>query len=187
MEKGYIWDVSKYGQSFELQYNIVKDIYHVVHNDGTILEQKSGWQEGISTTDGGIFRKVESDWKMVYLARSPQAQRGCIKWTFEITNPELYLEMFSLKTRSEVFHEASVSWKIEAIFSDDKVIVIPISNCNSFYTEEVRKAVRLDMIVTLSGGQGELAWQHAQLFRQSLESIKEASMIISIQLKNRCT
>ncbi|CAL1681720.1 unnamed protein product [Lasius platythorax] len=187
VEKGYIWDVSKYGQSFELQYNIVKDIYHVVHNDGTILEQKSGWQEGISTTDGGIFRKVESDWKMVYLARSPQAQRGCIKWTFEITNPELYLEMFSLKTRSEVFHEASVSWKIEAIFSDDKVIVIPISNCNSFYTEEVRKAVRLDMIVTLSGGQGELAWQHAQLFRQSLESIKEASMIISIQLKNRCT
>lgn len=186
MEKNYIWDVSKNGQTFELRYNIVKDVYHVVHNDGAILKQKSGWQEGLNTTDGGIFRKVENDWKMVYLARSPQAQSGCVKWTFKVANSELYLETLNLKTRSEVFHGANVSWKIEATFSDDKVIVIPISDCTSFYTEEARKAVKLDIIVTLSGGQGELAWQHAQLFRQSLESIEEASMIISIQLKNRC-
>ncbi|KAL6429024.1 hypothetical protein ACFW04_008076 [Cataglyphis niger] len=185
IEKNYIWDVSKYGKMFELRYNIVKDIYHVVHNDGTILEQKSGWQEGTNTTDGGIFRKVENDWKMVYLARSPQAQHGCIKWIFEIANSELYLETFKLKTKSEVFHGASVSWKIEAIFSDDKMIVIPITNCNNFYTEEVRKAVKLNIIVTLSGGQGQTAWQHAQVFRQSLENIEEASMIINIQLKNR--
>lgn len=167
-----------------MQYNIVKDIYHIVHNDGTILE-KSGWQEGINTTDGGIFRKVEDDWKMVYLARSPDAQCGRIKWTFKIANSELYLETFNLKAKSEVFHEANISWKIEAVFSDDKVIVIPISNCNSFYTEEVQKAVKLDIIVTLSGGQGQLAWQHAQLFRQSLENIEEPSMIVSIRLKNR--
>lgn len=162
-------------------------MYYIVHNDGTILEQKSGWQGGINTTDGGIFRKVEDDWKMVYLARSPQAQCGCIKWTFKIANSELYLETFNLKARADVFHGASVSWKIEAIFSDDKVIVIPISNCNSFYTEEVQKAVKLDIIVTLSGGQDQLAWQHAQIFRQSLENIEEPSMIISIRLKNRCT
>ncbi|EFN73808.1 Peptide-N(4)-(N-acetyl-beta-glucosaminyl)asparagine amidase [Camponotus floridanus] len=185
IEKNYIWDVSKYEQTFELQYNIVKDIYHIVHNDGTILEQKSGWQEGINTTDGGIFRKVEDDWKMVYLARSPDAQCGRIKWTFKIANSKLYLETFNLKAKSEVFHEASVSWKIEAVFSDDKVIAIPISNCNNFYTEEIQKAVKLDIIVTLSGGQGQLAWQHAQLFRQSLENIEEPSMIVSIRLKNR--
>lgn len=185
IEKSYIWDVSKYGQMFELRYNIVKDIYHVVQNDGKILEQKSEWQEGVNTTDGGIFRKVENDWKMVYLARSPQTQHGYIKWTFKIANSELYLETCSLKAKSEIFHGASVSWKIEAIFSDDKMIVIPISNCNSFYTEQVRNAVKLDIIATLSGGQGELAWQHAQLFRQSLENIEETSMIINIQLKNR--
>lgn len=187
VEKGYIWDISKYGQTFELQYNIIKDIYHVVLNDGTTLEQISGWQEGINTMDGGVFRKIEHDWKMVYLARSPQAQCGYVKWTFKITNSELYLEMFSLKAKSEVFHGANVSWKIEAIFSDDKMVVIPISNCNNFCTEEVRKAVRLDIIVTLSGGQDQLAWQHAQLFRQSLESVEEASLIINIQLKNHCT
>ncbi|XP_029155333.1 peptide-N(4)-(N-acetyl-beta-glucosaminyl)asparagine amidase [Nylanderia fulva] len=183
IEKGYIWDISKYGQTFELQYNIVKDMYHV-HNDGTILEQISGWQEGINIMDGGVFRKEEHDWKMVYLARSPQAQYGYIKWSFKITNSELYIEMFNLKAKSEVFHGANVSWKIEALFNDDKMIVIPISNCNSFCTKEVQKAVRLDIIVTLSGGQDQIAWQHAQLFRQSLESIEEASMIISIQLKN---
>lgn len=153
-------------------------------NDGTILEERFGWLEGLNTAEGGIFRKVEDDWKMVYLARSPRTERGHIKWTFETKNSELCLEAFSLKATSEVFHGATVTWEIEAIFNDDKTIVIPVPNCNNFYTDKVQKAVRLHVIVTLSGGQGQLAWQHAQLFRQSLENAEKSSMIINIQLKN---
>lgn len=168
-----------------MRYNIVKDIYHIIHNDGATLEGKFGWLEGMNATEGGIIRKVENDWKMVYLARSPQAKRGLIKWTFEIANPELCLEMFSLKAKSEVFHGGSVSWEIEAIFNDNKTIVVPIINCNSFETKELQQAVRLNIVVTLSGGEGQLAWQHAQLFRQSLENIEESSMIINIRLRSR--
>lgn len=156
-------------------------------NDGTILEQRSGWLEGLNTAEGGIFRKTEDDWKMVYLARSPQTERGRVKWTFETKNAELCLETFSLKATSEVFHGATVSWEIEAIFSDAKATVISVPNCNNFHTDKVQKAVRLNVIATLSGGQGQIAWQHAQLFRQSLENAEKLSMIINIQLKNRCT
>jgi len=168
---------------FELQYNIINDMYYVMHND-TILEEKSTWEKGINIVEGGIFRKVEHDWKMVYLARSSQAEYGCIKWTFKTTNPELNIETFTLKAKSEVFHEANVSWEVEAIFNDDKMIVISISDCKNFCTEKVRDAIKLNVIVKLSGGKGELAWQHAQLFRQSLEKTNEPSMIINIQLKN---
>lgn len=182
--KNYVWDVSKYGQTFELRYNIVKDLYHVVRDNDAILERRSGWLEGMNITEGGIFRKVENDWKMVYLARSPQAKCGRVKWTFEIASSESCLEAFTLKAKSEMFQGARVSWEIEAIFDDGRATVIAIPNCGSFYTEEVRGAVRLNVIVTLSGGQGQEAWQHAQLFRQSLDNIEEPSMIINVQLKN---
>lgn len=138
----------------------------------------------MNITEGGIFRKVENDWKMVYLARSPQAKCGRVKWTFEIASSESCLEAFTLKAKSEMFQGARVSWEIEAIFDDGRATVIAIPNCGSFYTEEVRGAVRLNVIVTLSGGQGQEAWQHAQLFRQSLDNIEEPSMIINVQLKN---
>ncbi|XP_018306019.1 peptide-N(4)-(N-acetyl-beta-glucosaminyl)asparagine amidase [Mycetomoellerius zeteki] len=184
-EKSYIWDISKYGETFELRYNIVKDLYHVMRNNGTILEEKCGWLEGMNVMEGGVFRKVENDWKMVYLARSQQAKRGSVKWTFEIPNSKSCLETLTLKAKSEVFQNATVSWEIEAIFDDDRAITIYVPNYSNFHTEEVRKAVRINVIVTLSGGQGQEAWQHAQLFRQSLDNTEEPSMIISIQLKDR--
>jgi len=156
-----------------------------VRNDGTILEEKSGWLEGMNAAEGGIFRKVENDWKMVYLARSPQAKRGRVKWTFKLANSESYLETFALEVKSEVFQGAKVSCEIEATFDNDKTIVIALPNCNNFYTEEVREAVRLNVIVTLSGGHGQEAWQHAQLFRQRLDNTEESSMIINFQFKDR--
>ncbi|XP_011052920.1 PREDICTED: peptide-N(4)-(N-acetyl-beta-glucosaminyl)asparagine amidase isoform X2 [Acromyrmex echinatior] len=183
-EKSYIWDISKYGETFELRYNIVKDLYYVVRNNGTILEEKSGWLEGMNTMEGGVFRKVENDWKMVYLTRSQQAKHGSVKWTFEIPNSKSCLETLTLKAKSKVFQNAMVSWEIEAIFDNDRAVTISVPNCSNFHTEEVRKAVRINVIVTLSGGQGQEAWQHAQLFRQSLDNTEEPSMIINIQLKN---
>lgn len=168
-----------------MRYNVVKDLYHVARDNDAILERRSGWLEGINATEGGIFRKVENDWKMVYLARSPQAECGRVKWTFEVANCESCLAAFTLRAKSEVFQGAKVSWEIEATSNDGKTIAIAIPNCGSFHTEEVRDAVRLNVIATLSGGQGQEAWQHAQLFRQSLDNTEEPSMAINIQLKNR--
>lgn len=150
------------------------------------MEQVEGWLEGINSTCGEIFRKKEDDWKMIYLARSEGARYGRVTWTFKIGNPQLCIETFNLKTKSRVFQGASVFWEIETIFSDDKTIVIPIAQCSNFHTNEVEKAVKLNLNATLFGGKGEQAWQHAQLFRQSMENTEEPSMIITIQLKNQC-
>ncbi|XP_014477524.1 PREDICTED: peptide-N(4)-(N-acetyl-beta-glucosaminyl)asparagine amidase [Dinoponera quadriceps] len=186
IEKNYIWDISKYGQTFELRYNVIQDIYEVVRNDGTSLEQINGWLEGINSTCGGVFRKTEDDWKMVYLARSEGAKYGRVTWTFKITSPELYIKTFNLKAKTQVFHKASVSWEIEAIFDDNRTTVIPIAQSSDFHTKKVEKAVKLNLSATLSGGKDGIAWQHAQLFRQSMESAEEPSMLITIQLENQC-
>lgn len=135
---------------------------------------------------GGIFRKNEDDWQILYLVRSEGAKHGRVVWTFNIANSQLYIETFNLKAKSQVFHNASVSWEIEAIFNDNKAIVIPIAQCSSFYTKEVEKAVTLNLSATVSGGEGKQAWQHAQLFRQSMGNTEEPSMIITIQLKYQC-
>lgn len=169
-----------------MQYNIVKDIYKVVLNDDSPLEQIYSWSEGINSACGGVFRKKEDDWKMVYLVRSEGAKQGRVIWTFEIKNPQLCVETFNLKAKSEVFHGASVSWEVEAIFNENKSIIIPITHCSSFHTKEVEKAMKLNLSATLSGGKDEMAWQHAQLFRQALKDAEEPSMIITIQLKNQC-
>ncbi|XP_011879915.1 PREDICTED: peptide-N(4)-(N-acetyl-beta-glucosaminyl)asparagine amidase [Vollenhovia emeryi] len=181
----YTWDISSYGQMFELRYNVVKDRYHAVRCDnGDILERTSGWKKRVRHSEGGIFRKVEDDWKMVYLARSSDTARGRVQWSFEVGKSKLCIGTFALKAKSEVFHGATVSWELEVTFHDDRTAVIDVPNCSNFRTEEARGAVRLSVVATLSGGEGREAWQHAQLFRQSLDNTEEPSMIINIQLKS---
>lgn len=181
------WDVSKFGHKFQLRYSVVKDKYEIVDEKGETLQRVSGWQEGASATEGGIFRKLEDDWKMVYLTRSPGTKSGRIKWTFEVSNPDLCLSVFDLRAAATVFHGASASWEVEASFNSDggKNKTLRIPDCGNYRTNELEGATKLILSATVSGGQGDAAWQHAQLFRQSLENENDQSMVIAIQLKRR--
>lgn len=184
----YSWDISKYGDTFHLLYSIVQDRYKVTNNDSKVVEQISGWQNGIYESQGGIFRKVEHDWKMVYLVRSPGTSRGKIQWNFVVSNPNLCIKTISLKVAVRTFFEANMSWEVEAFFDkvdQNKSTVFPIDDCTNYYTEELKGSIKLILTATVSGGQGDCAWQHAQLFRQSLKSEDDQSLVLDIQLENR--
>lgn len=163
-------------------------MYKVIYSDGYILEQKSDWQEGVNCVEGGIFHKTENDWKVAYLSRSANAEYGYVKWSFEVRNPDLCIETFNLQAKTTVFHGANISWEVEGFFpsikKENTSVVIPICTCDNFATEKLKGATKLNITVKLSGGKGDLAWQHAQLFRESLNNTEKPSMTITIKLNN---
>ncbi|XP_078040554.1 N-glycanase Pngl [Augochlora pura] len=184
----YSWDISKYGETFHLCYSIVKDMYRVMDDDDRMVEEISGWQNGVNEVQGGIFRKSESDWKMVYLARSPEAASGQVKWNFIITNPNLCVSTFHLQTVIAEYQGASVKWQLEAFYDNvesSKSSVFSINHCSNYSTDQLQGSTKLTLIATVCGGQGDCAWQHAQLFRQSIENKDDRSLIVNIQLKKR--
>lgn len=182
----HVWDVSKFGNVFQLYYSIIKDAYKVTKNDSQVLMDMSGWQNGAYEVEGGMHRKEEHDWKTVYLSRSPGFDRGKVKWCFHVTNPSLCVKTFALRATVEVFLEANVSWEVEAVFDNerrDKSIVLPIDSW--YVTDKLRGSVKLILTATVSGGTGDCAWQCAQLFRRSLTAGNDCSFSVHIQLENR--
>ncbi|XP_076249048.1 N-glycanase Pngl [Calliopsis andreniformis] len=187
-ETSYTWDISTYGETFHMYYSIIKDVYKVTDIDGKVQLELCGWQSGVNSMKGGIFRKVENDWKMVYLARSPGEISGQLKWNFEVKDPNLCVSTFSLQAWVRVFYGAKVTWQIEAFFNDtdpSKPLVFPIKNCGNYRTDYLKGSIKLVLTATVFGSQGDSAWQHSQLFRQSLGSEEDRSLIINIQLKKR--
>lgn len=185
-ESNYIWDISKYGETFHLCYSIIKDMYEIIDTDGQMLEKLDGWQNGIYGTKGGIFRKVENDWKIVYLARSEGEISGQVKWNFEIKNPDLCVSSFNLNACVKEFHGAKVSWHIEAFFNtteEARPLIFSINDCSNYHTDQIKGSTKFSLIATVFGSEGNCAWQHAQLFRHRLEDQEDRSLIIKIELK----
>lgn len=163
-------------------------MYKITDDNGTVLMKISGWQYGTKEFEGGMFRKVEHDWKMTYLSRSPGTICGKIKWCFVVANPSLYLKTFHLQATTKIFHEANISWDVEAIFDNanqNKSVVLLISDVSNYRTDQLKGATKLILTATVSGGQGDSAWQHAQIFRQSLENEDDRSLVVDIELENR--
>ena len=181
------WLIPTGVREYGLRYFVVEDIYEARNeSNGNELEKRKTWQAGLDTTEGGIFRKEETDWKMVYLARSPGKEAGLLSWSFEISDSNLAFDSLKLSATIGTFHEANVRWKVEKFYrkGDSEIELIAVEDCRNFETS-LKGAVRINLKAILSGGSGDLAWQHAQLFRQSLNSKNEHSILISISLKER--
>ncbi|XP_072507259.1 peptide-N(4)-(N-acetyl-beta-glucosaminyl)asparagine amidase isoform X2 [Notamacropus eugenii] len=166
----------KMAQLFHLTYNSVDDCYVRVSSSN---EKISGWENGVWKMDS-IFRKVETDWKMVYLARKEGSSSAYISWKFECGSVGLKVETISIRTSSQTFKNGKIQWKLR---SDSTQVELPGDKSLHSYCD-FSDATEVILEAKLSGGDGDVAWQHTQLFRQSLNDRGENCLEIIIKFSD---
>ncbi|KAK2830024.1 hypothetical protein Q5P01_017955 [Channa striata] len=159
-----------------VRYSSTKDQYCRLSNNSEIIQS---WDQCVWRKES-VFRKVENDWQMVYIARTEGSSMGTISWKFDVAPAGMKIKSVSLKASSQTFHTGKVSWHLKSAhittdFSGD-------GKMQSFSS----LAGSTDVIVEaeLSGGEGETSWQHSQLFRQSLKETEDSSFEILIYLED---
>ncbi|KAK2498168.1 hypothetical protein MC885_021728 [Smutsia gigantea] len=157
-------------------YDIVKDRYVRVSNNSQTI---SGWENGVWKMES-ILRKVETDWNMVYLTRKEGMSCACISWKFDCGSVGLKVHSISIKASSQTFQTGTVQWKLR---SDTAQVELPgdktLRSCHDF-----SGATEVILEAELSRGDGAVAWQHTQLFRQSLNDHEENCLEIIIKFSD---
>ncbi|XP_006851680.1 PREDICTED: peptide-N(4)-(N-acetyl-beta-glucosaminyl)asparagine amidase [Chrysochloris asiatica] len=163
----------KVSKQLHLCYNIVKDCYIRISNNSQTI---SGWENGVWKMES-IFRKIETDWNMVYLARKEGSSSAYISWKFECGSVGLKVDSISIRASSQTFQTGTIQWKLR---SDTAQVELKgdkqLRSYHDFFgvTEVILEA-------ELNQGDGDVAWQHTQLFRQSLNDHEENCLEIIIK------
>ncbi|XP_017361705.1 peptide-N(4)-(N-acetyl-beta-glucosaminyl)asparagine amidase isoform X3 [Cebus imitator] len=166
----------KISKQLLLCYNIVKDCYVRVSNNNQTI---SGWENGVWKMES-IFRKVETDWHMVYLARKEGSSFAYISWKFECGSVGLKVDSISIRTSSQTFQTGTIEWKLRS--DTARVELTGDKNLHSY--ADFSGATEVILEAELSGGDGDIAWQHTQLFRQSLNDHEENCLEIIIKFSD---
>ncbi|XP_068530497.1 peptide-N(4)-(N-acetyl-beta-glucosaminyl)asparagine amidase [Anas acuta] len=164
----------KTSKLFHLTYNIVEDSYIRISNNN---EKITGWEAGVWKAES-IWRKVETDWKMVYLARTEGSSSASISWKFECKSAGLKIENVSIRTSSQTFQSGKIKWRVYSPTTE--IALLGDKNLCSY--SDFCGATEVTLEAILNGGDGETAWQHTQLFRESLTGCGENCLEIIIKL-----
>ncbi|XP_072781826.1 peptide-N(4)-(N-acetyl-beta-glucosaminyl)asparagine amidase isoform X2 [Taeniopygia guttata] len=161
---------------FHLVYNVIDDSYTRISNNN---EKISGWEAGVLKAES-IWRKVETDWKMVYLARKEGSSSASISWKFECKSVGLKIDNISVRTSSQTFQSGRIQWRLRSPTAE--IALIGDKSLCSYSDFSGATEVMLEAV--LNGGDGEAAWQHTQLFRESLTGGGENCLEIIIKLSD---
>ncbi|KAM9198903.1 peptide-N(4)-(N-acetyl-beta-glucosaminyl)asparagine amidase [Mergus octosetaceus] len=164
----------KTSKLFHLIYNIVEDSYIRISNNN---EKITGWEAGVWKAES-IWRKVETDWKMVYLARKEGSSSASISWKFECKSAGLKIENVSIRTSSQTFQSGKIKWRVYSPTTE--IALLGDKNLCSY--SDFCGATEVTLEAILNGGDGETAWQHTQLFRESLTGCGENCLEIILKL-----
>ncbi|XP_052743843.1 peptide-N(4)-(N-acetyl-beta-glucosaminyl)asparagine amidase [Bicyclus anynana] len=140
-------------------YCAAPDQYRVSCNDAQ--HTVDGWHDGVWDVNN-VFRKVEKDWRQVYLAREEGEDTGTISWRMA-AKEGLVFKSFSAEAKTAVYETGHIDWSLQ--FDDEDPIPAQINNRLATYSRVYRSVT---LTARLSGGAGAVSWQHAQLFRQPL-------------------
>ena len=157
--------------SFLIKYDVVKDIYTFGN------QQQIGWASCVQSYEN-IYRKIEQDWKMVYLSRmesSDAKQTGKIQWEMRFDQTNRDWKSIAIRLVCAVFSGAQIKIHVQ---SGDVDLLLKAGEKNLILRDQLPLdcgQVRLN--VELSGGEGQHSWQHAQLFRQSLNRSSQSNVL----------
>ncbi|KAF5292300.1 hypothetical protein FQA39_LY03334 [Lamprigera yunnana] len=148
---------------------------YIAHNK---VEAKEGWQNGIFSGKN-IFRKEEKDWKMVYLCRTEGSNDGHVSWKFKVESTKQVINVVEV-----IFcHKLYENGKIHISMQNENTVVNMPHTTEHFRSSALNGSKEVTITAHLSGGIGDVGWQHAQLFRQSLFS-KEYLFSITLSFKS---
>lgn len=168
-----------------VKYNIVNDLYVVSGSSDdrnlTEVETIKNWSKAAHRYSN-IQLKVEHDWQMCYLARTKGAERSHIEWSFDLE--ESLLKNINLKFASQTFHTGQIR-VVLTVDRNGSVLDIDLTEPKAGKKNEAVweyeggfymisfgagiKAKNVCIRADMWSGDGENAWQHTQLFRQSLK------------------
>ncbi|CAB3370614.1 Hypothetical predicted protein [Cloeon dipterum] len=142
-------------------------------------EKMSGWASGVMSASN-IARKVERDWKMVYLARTEGAvsDDGSIVWRIEVPKSHK-IGGVELTLPAATFDSGKIRWKICGE-NPDLCFMVPLGQ-TTFKTRELAGCSAITIKADLTGGSGTCAWQHTQISRQ-LENDSEFPLQFDVEL-----
>lgn len=108
----------------------------------------------------GIFGSIYS----IFFCISEGAEQGEIVWRFDFSKAGLRIKSYKLRFERKTFGEGQIEVNVIADNGNANIVGASVFQI---------KAV-------LSGGKGDVAWQHAQLFRQSLN---QAECLFDLQIE----
>lgn len=147
-------DQEKSAKQFNVRYSCAENLYERFVSS-EVTESSCDWKNW-SYQSENVFRKVEKDHKMTYLSRTEDATDGMMQFKFDFGNETI--KSIDLKLETTTFESGVV--QVEFLDSSDNAIAKNQVTGNSKFSIRLR----------LSGGKGDCAWQHAQVFRQPLTS-----------------
>ncbi|KAJ8020029.1 Peptide-N(4)-(N-acetyl-beta-glucosaminyl)asparagine amidase [Holothuria leucospilota] len=150
---------------FHVRYCCASDTYIRVSNQNSSME---GWESCVFKQQN-IFRKEEFDWNMVYLAREEGTPRSFISWKFDCSKTDLKINHVTVKACSTTFQSGNIVWSL----SDGEKSVRLSDGTNFEDFTDFRGSTKLILEAKLTGGEGDVAWQHTQLFRMNSGEVDE--------------
>ncbi|CAD6189724.1 unnamed protein product [Caenorhabditis auriculariae] len=156
-------------KKFRLQYSCIKDEYERVGTHKTTLGYST-----LATSVKNIARKVESDWKKSYLCRSDGAQEGEITWSVDLREVK---EIKSIRLKFDGISQFESGKVIVVVCVADSCTKVPKSG--ELTLEEIKPDV-VKITAKLLGGDGNNAFQHAQLFRCDSDALNDYQFVLDI-------
>ncbi|XP_033068714.1 peptide-N(4)-(N-acetyl-beta-glucosaminyl)asparagine amidase isoform X4 [Trachypithecus francoisi] len=118
--------------------------------------------------------------QQVYLARKEGSSFAYISWKFECGSVGLQIDSISIRTTSQTFQTGTIEWKLRS--DTARVELTGDNNLHSY--ADFSGATEVILEAELSRGDGDVAWQHTQLFRQSLNDHEENCLEIIIKFSD---
>ncbi|CRL00097.1 CLUMA_CG013379, isoform A [Clunio marinus] len=159
-------DEEKKLKEFNLRYSCSRNVFERF-SSAKILNSVDDWKLWTYESEN-IFRKVEHDHKMSYLSRTEDSSKGILKLKFDFEN--LSIDSLDLTFETITFENGNI--KIEFLNAFDQEVS----------KNQLKGLSKFSLRIHLSGGKGDCAWQHAQMFRQELTS-KSYPFQLSVKFK----
>ena len=180
---------------FLVEYNSVSDGYSL---NGREEEKNVGWSSRLHSFSN-VQRKVERDWKRVYLSREHLHSPGRLSWHFQLQpacRSSHRISHFTLQCPTHRFDEhGQLQCQLKLADGTSRELLLDPSTqrfTSSFVDgeEEEEEELLVEVLLNSSNDANDLnAWQKTQLCRQSTSSTSEDDrsqlLIIELQLSSR--